>query len=368
MAHRPQSAMSAVPASARAALFAGAIASIMALGGCSSSVSPEAGILTSALGGPKQQDASKADAASPAQSEPRGEAQGQALAQAETPAQPAPQSKGELEKATAYWGKEFAENPKNVEAAVNYAKNLKAMGEKDRAMAVLQQAAIYNGDHRGLASEYGRSALEADQVSLAEKLLARADDPTKPDWKVISARGAVLAKQGRHRDAIPMFERALALSPDNPAIMNNLGMAQAMNGDAVKAEATLRRAVDQPSAAPRVRQNLALVLGLQGKFAEAKEIAGADMPPEKVAASIAYLRRMIDERPQSGGAVVQAAPPMPAPAAAPAKAPAKVASAKKAAPALKGTETPAAASNDLANTGWSTEVASNAGVPAPRGK
>ena len=190
----------------------------------------------------------------------------------------------------------------------------------------------------------------------------------KPDWKVISARGAAIAKQGRHRDAIPLFERALALSPDNPAIMNNLGMAQAMNGDAVKAETTLRRAVDLPGAAPRVRQNLALVLGLQGKFTEAKEVAGADMPPEKVAASIAYLRRMIDERPQAAGAVAQAAPPLPAPAAAPAKVTStKVASVKKAAPALKGSEAPASATNDVASAGWITEVASNnAGVPAPR--
>ena len=44
----------------------------------------------------------------------------------------------------------------------------------------------------------------------------RAEDPLKPDWKIISAQGAAIAKQGRHRDAIPLFERALAFSPDNP--------------------------------------------------------------------------------------------------------------------------------------------------------
>ena len=63
---------------------------------------------------------------------------------------------------------------------------------QDRALAVLQQASIYNSDHKGLASEYGRLALENDQAQLAEKLLSRADDPLKPDWKVISAQGLSL--------------------------------------------------------------------------------------------------------------------------------------------------------------------------------
>ncbi len=267
-------------------------------------------------------------------------------------AEPVATSKGDLEKATAYWAKEFGTNPRNIDAGVNYAKNLKAMGEKDRAIAVLQQASMYNSDHKGLASEYGRLALENDQAQLAEKLLARAEDPLKPDWKIISAQGAAIAKQGRHRDAIPLFERALAFSPDNPSILNNLGMAQAMNGDAAKAEVTIRRAAEQPGASPRVRQNLALVLGLQGKFDEAKQIAGADLPPEKAAASVAYLRSMVDD--QASGGQHSGGVPAPMPASQ------KVAAAsKKASPKLKGTQgaTPSA---DVAASGWSTDVASTA--------
>jgi len=42
-----------------------------------------------------------------------------------------------------------------------------------------------------------------------------------------------------------------------------------------------------------VRQNLALVVGLQGRFAEAEEIARADLPPDQAAANVAYLRQML---------------------------------------------------------------------------
>ena len=47
------------------------------------------------------------------------------------------------------------------------------MGEKRQALAVLQQASIFHAGNRALNSEYGRLALEFDQISLAQKLLSR---------------------------------------------------------------------------------------------------------------------------------------------------------------------------------------------------
>jgi Flp pilus assembly protein TadD len=51
----------------------------------------------------------------------------------------------------------------------------------------------------------------------------------------------------------------------------------------------------QPAAAsnPRIRQNLALVVGLQGRFDEAKKIASEDLPPDQVEANMAYLQQML---------------------------------------------------------------------------
>jgi Flp pilus assembly protein TadD len=203
----------------------------------------------------------------------------------------------ELAKATEYWGKEFAKNPRDPNAALSYARNLKAMGEKRQALAVLQQASIFHASHRDLVSEYGRLALEFDQVSVAQKLLEQVDDPANPDWRVISARGTVLAKQGRYRDAIPFYERALALSPDQPSILNNLALAQAMEGHPGRAEPLLKRAVAGGQDA-RVSHNLALVLGLQGKYDEAKQVAARDLPADDATANVDYLRRVVMLDPQ----------------------------------------------------------------------
>jgi Flp pilus assembly protein TadD len=209
-----------------------------------------------------------------------------------------PDARTDLQKATEYWGKEFAKNPRDAQIGLNYARNLKALGEKRQALAVLQQASVFHGAHRGLNAEYGRLALEFDQVSLAGKLLEQADDPTNPDWKLISARGTVLAKQGRYRDAIAFYERALVLAPEQASILNNLALAHAMEGHPDKAEPLLKRAAAAGGNEPRVGQNLALVLGLQGKYDEAKLTAARDLPADNAAANVDYVRNIVKLQPK----------------------------------------------------------------------
>lgn len=171
----------------------------------------------------------------------------------------------ELRKATQYWGAIYSKDPSDGEAAYNYARNLKALGEKQQALLVLQSSVDMNPQHRGIMSEYGRLALEFDQISLAQKLLERADDPLQPDWRVVSARGTVFAKQGLYAEAIPFYERAMQLAPDKASVLNNLALAYTMEGKQDKAEPLLRKAAVIGKDDERVQKNLALVLGPQAK-------------------------------------------------------------------------------------------------------
>ncbi len=214
-------------------------------------------------------------------------------------ADPAKPQQTELERAIEYWGKQNAKDPRNLTAAINYAKNLKAAGQKDIALGVLQSASTYHGADRMLASEYGRLALELGQTSLAQRLLEAADDPAKPDWKIISARGTALAKQGQYKQAIPLFERALSLAPNQASVTSNLAMAIAADGDAPRAEVMLRKIADAPDADPKVRQNLALVLSLQGKYDEARATAAKDVPADTASANVEYVRQMVRAEPQA---------------------------------------------------------------------
>jgi Flp pilus assembly protein TadD len=226
-----------------------------------------------------------------------GDSMSVASTKTDTTADASKSNQTELEKAIEYWGKEHTKNPRSLPAAISYAKNLKAAGQKDIALGVLQSASTYHGTSRELASEYGRLALEMGQASLAQKLLEAADDPAKPDWKIVSARGTALAKQGQYKQAIPLYERALALSPNQPSVVSNLAMAHAASGEAPRAEAMLRKAAEAPDSDPKVRQNLALVLGLQGKYDEARAISAKDIPPDSAAANVDYVRQMVRAAP-----------------------------------------------------------------------
>jgi Flp pilus assembly protein TadD len=208
-----------------------------------------------------------------------------------------PASRAELERATSYWGEQYSKNPRDGKSALSYARNLKALGRKAQALSVLQAAYLFNANDKEFLSEYGRLALERGQVSTAAELLAKADDPGKPDWRIISARGTVMAKQGNYKEAISYFERAREIAPPNQAsVLNNLAMAYTMDGQAARGEELLRQASLTGGHDPKVKQNLALVLELQGKAGEAARIDAGEPPSAMV--SRAPLAAPADAPPQ----------------------------------------------------------------------
>jgi Flp pilus assembly protein TadD len=101
---------------------------------------------------------------------------------------------------------------------------------------------------------------------------------------------------GRHPEAQRYYLTALKIVPDEPSVLSNLGLSYALSKNLREAETTLRRASAHPPVDPRVRQNLALVVGLQGRFTEAESIARADLAADEAAANVAYLRQMLAHR------------------------------------------------------------------------
>jgi Flp pilus assembly protein TadD len=79
-------------------------------------------------------------------------------------------------------------------------------------------------------------------------------------------------------------------------VLSNLGLSYLLSKDLPKAEETLRRANSHADADPRVRQNLALVVGLQGRLAEAESIVKAGRSPEEAAANVTYLKRLLSRK------------------------------------------------------------------------
>jgi len=77
--------------------------------------------------------------------------------------------------------------------------------------------------------------------------------------------------------------------------LSNLGMSYLLQGDLKTAEMYMGKAASSPAADSRVRQNLALAVGLQGRFQEAETIARQELTAEQAEANVAYLRAMLTQ-------------------------------------------------------------------------
>jgi Flp pilus assembly protein TadD len=211
-----------------------------------------------------------------------------------TPASPT--SPDEWRRAADVWGERYRANPDDPQAALRYAQALRRTGQHAQAVAVLEQASLRNGKNMEVLGAYGRALADAGRYQEALDVMGRAHSPDHPDWRILSAQGAVLDQMGRHEDAQRYYETALKIVPDEPSVLSNLGLSYALSKQLPRAESTLKRAAAGPRVDPRVRQNLALVVGLQGRFAEAEAIARADLPAEEASANAAYLRQMLSKQ------------------------------------------------------------------------
>ena len=202
----------------------------------------------------------------------------------------------ELRSATDRLGQAYAKNPRDPVTGVSYANLLRMNGRDTQALAVMQQVAIANPADRNVLAAYGKAQAAAGQFQQALDTIGRAQTPDRPDWKLISAQGAILDQMGRASDARQRYRDALDIQPNEPSILSNLGMSYVLTGDLRTAETYLRSAASQPTADSRIRQNLALVVGLQGRFPEAEQIARRELSPQQADANVAYLRGMLSQQ------------------------------------------------------------------------
>jgi Flp pilus assembly protein TadD len=199
----------------------------------------------------------------------------------------------------------YRSNPSDVEAALSYGKALRASGQRSQAVAVLEQVTIAHPGDKALMAGFGRALADNGNFQQALEVLSRAHSPDDPDWRILSAQGAVLDQLGRGEEARQYYASALRIVPDEPSVLSNLALSYVLSKDLAKAEETLRRANGRPNADPRVKLNLALVVGLRGHMAEAENLAKEGQAPEEAAANVAYLKRMLAKqaaaKPASGG-------------------------------------------------------------------
>ena len=214
------------------------------------------------------------------------------IAQPDTTLPSAPE---DVRRYTQAWEKRYDARPNDPTAALAYARGLRALGQYEQAVAVVQKIALKNPEDLEVLGAYGKALAEAGRLMEAAEVLKQAHTPDRPNWSILSAQGSVADQMGDPRSAQGYYREALKINPGEPSVLSNLGLSLALSKQLDDAENVLRQANDHPKADARIRQNLALVLALQGKFTEAETISARDVSPEQAAANVETIRQMISQ-------------------------------------------------------------------------
>ena len=193
-------------------------------------------------------------------------------------------------------GARFEAQPRDVQAAINFAAALRAVGQTAQSVSVMEVSLEHNPQNTSVDIAYAKALAADGRFQQALNIIDRTIRPEAPDWNALSVNGAILDQMGRNVEARTYYEQALFIAPGEASLYANLGLSFAMTGPLETAEQHLRRAVSMPGATSQIRQNLALVLGLQGRFEESRALYARELPPEQVEANMAYIRALLTQQ------------------------------------------------------------------------
>jgi Flp pilus assembly protein TadD len=204
-----------------------------------------------------------------------------------------PSSLPELQNYAEDLGRRYDADPYNKRIALAYARVLRALTRYEQAVAVVQKLAAKYPKDMDVLGAYGKALVDAGRLRETQEVLPQAHTPEQRNWSILSAQGPVSDELGDHDQAQAYYAAALKIAPNQPEVLSNLGLSYALSKQLPLAEATLQQAAAQPGADMRVRQNLALVLALEGKFDAAQTVAQRDLSPIDAAENVTAIKQMI---------------------------------------------------------------------------
>jgi Flp pilus assembly protein TadD len=190
----------------------------------------------------------------------------------------------------AFWAKEYDKDPRDSVAGVYLAQSLRTMQRYDDAADTVGKVLVLDPQCQPAMMELARDRIAQGKGFYAIEWAKKAQDLSPRDWRPVGLLAVAYEQVGRDDDALAAHRQALAMAPGEAGAISNLAMYFAGHGDLTQAESLLRRASTLPTASIQVRQNLALVMGLQGRYDEAEKLERQDLPPEAVANNMAWIR------------------------------------------------------------------------------
>lgn len=150
-----------------------------------------------------------------------------------------------------------------------YARALKDTGQPAVAVAIYRRAIAQWPNEATLYHDLAIAARAAGDTREARRAEQAALAISKDDPAALNGLGLMEAEAGRPAEAAASFERAAEGDPSNASYWANLGNARRQLGDLDRAEAAYRRALESDRSYPDAANGLGAVLVQRGRAAEA---------------------------------------------------------------------------------------------------
>lgn len=151
------------------------------------------------------------------------------------------------------------------------------LGETERALAMYDELHQQNDGNVDIAEGRGLTLMAAGKTTDAGRAFAEVMEKDPKRWRTLNALGILFVTKNMVPEAMAYYTEALNQSPDNAAVLNNVGLSQAVDRNfprAIEALQQASRVSKIPSQRKQIELNLAMVYGVSGDLDTARDVAG----------------------------------------------------------------------------------------------
>lgn len=159
---------------------------------------------------------------------------------------------------------------------IAYAETLRRLNKTDDALSGFDEILAEAPDNLDAQEGRGLTLMTMGKATDAGRVFSDIMEKDTKRWRTLNALGILFVTKNMVPEAMAYYTEALKFSPDNPAILNNVGLSQAVDKNYPRAIQALEQASRIAKSGERRRQidlNLAMVYGASGDIDTAKDIA-----------------------------------------------------------------------------------------------
>ena len=187
---------------------------------------------------------------------------------------------GEYQKAGQYY-KQLADAPKisdddKFRYRLGMAESARRSGHPEIAVPIYEQLVKEHPEHLDAQEGYGLSLMQTGKTVDAGRVFSDIMKQSPTRWRTLNALGILFVNKNMIPEAMAYFTEALKQSADNPAILNNVALAQAADRNYARSFDSFEQAVRVAGTDQQRKQislNMAMVYGISGDLETARDIA-----------------------------------------------------------------------------------------------